>query len=140
RDGDRRGGQRLVLFQRSAVRRGLDRAVGSERARYEPRIAREQQQPEGDWDGRGRLDGQALHELLVHRLARRNGHRRDVRLAGDRDLGRRRRQLDDVLRDRYRRRWQRLVLLVGRDLRRGLDRAELAFVPRFEPSVAGERQ
>ncbi len=64
------------------VRRGLDRAGAAERARLEPGLACERQQPRDHGLRRGRLHGPDLPDRRLHRRRGRDRHRSCVCVAG----------------------------------------------------------
>ncbi len=73
----RRGRRHLGLLDLlDHLRRGLDRAGGAHAHRHRSRLARERQLAEREGHGRGRLDGQALHERRLHERGRRDRARR----------------------------------------------------------------
>ena len=121
RRGQRRRRQRLAVFQRDRLRRGLQRPGVAPGRLHRPRLARRREQPRGDRLGRSGLDRAPLQGLRLHRSA--GAHRLGLELCLARlhDLGPRR--LDhQPARHGHRRRRQRLRLLDGARLRRGLDR------------------
>ncbi len=89
RDGDRRRRQHVRLFVRRHLRRGLHRP-GHAVAQTATRPHRRTTTTPSHRHRRGRLDGQALHELHLHRHRRRLRHRRHFALTRDHGLGRRR--------------------------------------------------
>ncbi len=69
RRGQRRRRQRLAVFQRDRLRRGLKRPGFAPGRLHQPRLARRREQPRGDRLGRSGLDRAPLQGLRLHRSA-----------------------------------------------------------------------
>ncbi len=117
----RERGRALDLLERDHLRRGDAAAPapgGADGTLGVAGVGVERQQPEGQRQRRGRDDGARLHERDLHRVARRDGHGRELHLA--RPDGVRRRQLDDDVPRHRSERERDIGLLHGvGDVRRG---------------------
>ena len=101
-------------------------------------IPGQQQQPADQGHRRARLDREALHDGRLHRLARGVRARERVRLPGPRRHGRG--QHDHAVpRHRHRRRGQRLAVLAGPQLHRGLDPAPGSQITGTDPETPANK-
>ena len=138
--GDGHRAQHLRLLGGHRLHRGLDAAGPAGGQLDGAGLTLEQPLAEDHRLGRGRLDGEALHQFGLHRHRCRDRRRGELRVAGL-DRYRTGKRLDDLLRDVDRRGGERLTLLDDEcHLRHRLDRSGPANDQRDDTGLAGEQQ